>query len=116
MREIAWPLIFLHEEKAMTKLLHNFEQYLRNDTFFIFDDFDHYVTADTWTTTASDSGTVTVSDGVGGVVKIDPSSDGTNSQVVNDETYVESTTEIFSTPSRSTANTWRRKRGTLLLC
>lgn len=74
---------------------HDFEEYLKSNTFFIWDDFDHYVSADTFTTTASNSGTVAVSDGVGGIVKINPSSDGTNSQAANDETYLHGTTEIF---------------------
>lgn len=60
--------------------------------FGVFDHFDHYVTADTWTTVASDSGTVSVSDGVGGVLAIVPS-DG--SVADNDQSYVRSTTELF---------------------
>ena len=75
--------------------LHDFEAYLKNNTFFVWDDFDHYVTADTFTTTATDSGTVAVSDGVGGIVKINPSDNGADSQVANDETYLHGTTELF---------------------
>ncbi len=63
--------------------------------FGIEDDFDHYVTVDTWTTVASNSGTITVSDGAGGIVKIDPSSDGGDSQADNDESYITTTTEMF---------------------
>jgi len=58
----------------------------------IFDDFDHYVTADTWTTVATDSGSIAVSDGANGVVKINPS-DATTED--NDETYLKGTTEMF---------------------
>ena len=76
----------------MTFLVHDFEEHLKNNTFFIFDEFDHYVTADLWTTVADNSGTITVSDGVGGVVVIDPS-DGT--QADNDQTYMVQTTETF---------------------
>ncbi len=79
----------------MSKLLHDFESVVKNDTFRIFDDFDHYVTTDTFTTVASNSGTIAVSDGAGGILKIDPSSDGTNSQADNDESYLTTTTEIF---------------------
>ncbi len=79
----------------MSKLLHDFESVVKNDTFKIFDDFDHYVTTDAFTTVAINSGTITVSDGMGGVLKIDPSSDGTNSQVANDETYLTTTTEVY---------------------
>jgi len=60
--------------------------------FTIADDFDHYVTADTWTTTASDSGTVAASDAVGGIVVLSPS-DG--SVANNDEVYLATTQEIF---------------------
>lgn len=62
----------------------------------LWDDFDHYVTADTWTTTASDSGTVAVSDSSAGVVVLSPS-DGT--VIANDETYLKSTTEVFKVGS-----------------
>jgi hypothetical protein len=79
----------------MAKLLHDFEEFLKNSTFFIWDDFDHYVTADTWTTTATNSGTIAVGDTVGGVVKINPSSNETNSQADNDETYMHTTAECF---------------------
>jgi len=76
----------------MAVLLHDFEEFLKNRTYFVWDDFDHYVTADTFTTTASNSGTVAVSDGVAGVVKLSPS-DAT--QADNDETYMHGTTELF---------------------
>ncbi len=71
------------------------ERFLRERTFEIFDHFDHYVTADMWTTTASNSGTVAVQEAVNGILKVNPSSNGGNSQAVNDETYVESTHELF---------------------
>jgi len=61
-------------------------------TFGVFHDFDHYVTADEFTTVASDTGAVTVSDAVGGVVTLDPS-DGTVAD--NDETYLKGTKELF---------------------
>ncbi len=79
----------------MTKLLHEFEPFLNNDTFVIWDDFNHFVTTDTFTSVLSDSGSVAVGDGVGGVAKINPSSDGTNSQVEDDQSYISTTTEIF---------------------
>ena len=66
----------------------------KRDYIEVWDDFDHYVTADTWTTTATNSGTIAVSDAVGGVVKVYPSS-AENSEADNDETYLHSTTEIF---------------------
>lgn len=76
----------------MAKLLRDFEEFLGNDTFKIFDDFDHYVTADLWTTQATDSGTVSVSDAVAGVVVIDPSD---STQGDNDQTYMHQTVETF---------------------
>ena len=76
----------------MAKLLHDFEEFIKNDTYFVFDDFDHYVTADTFTTTATNSGTVAVSDGAAGIVRLTPS-DGTVAD--NDETYMHGTTELF---------------------
>jgi len=79
----------------MAFLARDFEDLLKQDTFHVFDDFDHYVTADTFTTVATDSGTIAVGDGAGGIVKIDPSSDGGDSQAANDETYLKGTTEIF---------------------
>lgn len=57
-----------------------------------YDDFDHYVTADTFTTVASDSGSISVSDGAKGILAIVPS-DGTVGD--NDETYLKGTKEIF---------------------
>lgn len=56
------------------------------------DDFDHYVTADTFSTVASDSGSISVSDGAKGILAIVPS-DGTVGD--NDETYLKGTKEIF---------------------
>ena len=55
-----------------------------------FDDFDHVVTADRWTTIADDSGsTVTVGDGVAGIAKL--AHDGTD----EDESYLHTTIEQF---------------------
>lgn len=80
----------------MAKLLHDFEGFVKNDTYRIWDDFDHFVTTDTWTSVlGSDGGTATVSDGVGGVVLLSPSGGLTDDQVVNDEAYIESTCEMF---------------------
>lgn len=60
--------------------------------FTVADDFDHYVTADTWTTVVSDTGTVAASDAVGGILVLSPS-DGTVAD--NDEAYLATTQEIF---------------------
>jgi len=61
--------------------------------FVLDDDFFYYVTADKWTTTASNSGTVATSaTTVGGSITISPS-DG--SVTDNDETYIESTVRAF---------------------
>ncbi len=60
--------------------------------FEIFDDFHWYVTAHQWTTTATDSGTVSVGDAQKGILAIVPS-DGTVAD--NDESYVKSTAEVF---------------------
>ncbi len=60
-------------------------------TFGFFDDFDHIVTGDRWTITATDSGTGTVGAGVGGILTLAPS-DGTVAD--NDEIYV-ATQELF---------------------
>jgi len=57
-----------------------------------FDDFDHLVTADRWTTIVSNSGAVSVSDGAGGIVTLD-TSDATAAD--NDESYLHTTTELF---------------------
>ena len=62
------------------------------DNIEVYDDFEYYVTADTWTTVADNSGTVAVSDGTKGVVKINPS-DATT--IDNDQTYLVSTAEMF---------------------
>lgn len=60
--------------------------------FAIEDDFNHYVTADQFTTVATDSGTVAVNDAAYGIVTLTPS-DG--SVTDNDETYIKSTKELF---------------------
>lgn len=56
------------------------------------EDFDHIVTGDRWTVTASNSGSAVGTDAVGGVLAINPS-DGTVAN--NDETYVHQTWETF---------------------
>lgn len=57
------------------------------------DDFSFYTTVHNgWTTVASDSGSITVSDAAGGIVTLNPS-DGTIAD--NDETYLKRTTETF---------------------
>lgn len=61
-------------------------------THGVYDDFNHYVTADTWSTMASNSGAVTAEDLVGGVIKLDPSE---SAGVDNDETYIKGTKENF---------------------
>lgn len=77
----------------MAALPHDYETMLyATDTFKLEDHFTHYVTADDFTTVATDAGTVSVSDGVGGRVAL-VASDGTVAD--NDETYIRSTTELF---------------------
>ncbi len=76
----------------MAFLCKDADAYLKNDTFYVWDDFDHYVTADLWTTVADNSGTVAVSDAVGGEVAI-AATDATG--VDNDQTYMVSTMELF---------------------
>lgn len=61
-------------------------------THGIEDDFNHFVTADTWTVTASNSGGVTVGDAVGGIAALNPD-DSTAAD--NDEVYLHSTAELF---------------------
>jgi hypothetical protein len=68
------------------------DKWLKRRTHNIFDDFYHYVTADDFTTVATDSGTVSVGDTAGGVVAL-VASDGTVAD--NDETYIRSTKEVF---------------------
>lgn len=62
------------------------------DVIELEDDFFHYVDADDWTLTASNSGTAAVGDAVGGQLTLSPS-DGTVAD--NDESYLHSTAEIF---------------------
>jgi len=56
------------------------------------DDFNYYVTADQFTTVASNSGTVSVGDAANGILAIVPSDE---TVVDNDESYVKSTKEVF---------------------
>jgi hypothetical protein len=65
---------------------------LDRNQFGVFDDFAHYVTADTFTSIATDSGTLTVADAVGGILTI-AASDGTVAD--NDQSYLRTTTELF---------------------
>jgi hypothetical protein len=60
--------------------------------FEVFDDFLWYTTAHLFSTTVSDSGTVSVSDGKGGILALVPS-DGTVGD--NDEAYAKTTAEVF---------------------
>ncbi|HYE19427.1 MAG TPA: hypothetical protein VEA69_13335 [Tepidisphaeraceae bacterium] len=77
----------------MAALPHNYEvgQYAK-DTYFLFDDFNYFVTADLWTSVLTDSGTASVSDGARGTLAL-VCSDG--SVADNDEAYVRTTTELF---------------------
>lgn len=61
-------------------------------TFGVVDHFTHYVSADEWTTVASDAGAAVDGDGKGGLVTI-TASDGTEGD--NDETYLKQTQENF---------------------
>jgi hypothetical protein len=75
----------------MGKLLDRMVPSYRNVHGFS-DHFDHYVTADLWTTVNTDSGTITVGDEVAGVVTIN-ASDGTS--IDNDQNYMRQTAETF---------------------
>ncbi len=78
----------------MSKLVgRDFFPAFRNN-YDVWDDFDHYVTADMFTTVATNSGTIVATDAAGGYIEIDPSS-GENSEADNDETYLKGTTEMF---------------------
>ena len=61
-------------------------------SFEICDDFDHFVTGDTWTVTATDSGGANMQDAKGGVLRLD-ASDGTVAD--NDEVYLHTTNDLF---------------------
>lgn len=74
------------------RMLRQAERLTEKGQYGFFDDFFYYVTADLWTTVASDSGTVAVGDAVGGIVVLTPS-DGTVAD--NDETYIKTTAELF---------------------
>jgi len=60
--------------------------------FTIFDDFEHFVSTDTWTSVLTDSGGAAVADAVGGILAI-TASDGTVAD--NDQSMIKGTTEIF---------------------
>ena len=63
------------------------------DVHGFFDDFLFYTTVHNgWTTTASDSGSITANDAAGGTITLNPS-DGTVGD--NDETYLKRTQETF---------------------
>ena len=74
-------LVDLPDSARKLKLTHGFTE-----------DFDHFITADRWTVTASDLGGATEQDAAGGVVLLD-ASDGTVAD--NDETYLHLSNEIF---------------------
>lgn len=61
-------------------------------SYFLFDDFDWFVTAHRWTSTITDLGSATVSTGAAGIVPLLPS-DGTVAD--NDEIYLASTNAVF---------------------
>lgn len=77
-----------------TKLLNRYPIELESIDFYgVFNDFaGHYTTAEDFTTTASNSGTVAVSDGARGTCTITTSD---TSLADNDETYLHGTTEAF---------------------
>lgn len=74
------------------KLLDPINRFAQSRTFWHFEDFFEYVTADLWTLTATDSGTALLSDAHAGVIALTPS-DGTVAD--NDEVYLKSTKELF---------------------
>ena len=74
-------LVDLPDSARKLKLTHGFTE-----------DFDHFITADRWTVTASDLGSVTEGDAAGGTVNIIPS-DATVGD--NDETYLHQSNETF---------------------
>lgn len=76
----------------MSKLVKLGEFLENRESFGRESDFEHYVTADAYSTVVSDSGTVAVGDAVGGIVVLTPS-DGTVGD--NDEAYLKGTTEIY---------------------
>jgi len=76
----------------MPYLVPQFPELTLRDYFGVFDDFAHYVTADDFTTVATDSGTIADGDYTGGAVAI-AASDAT--EVDNDETYLKGTQEIY---------------------
>lgn len=77
----------------MGKLLDSLEVMTKGPlTHGFFEDFDHMVTADRWTSVLTDSGSATVGDAAGGVITLTPS-DGTVGD--NDEAYLHTTKEIF---------------------
>ena len=77
----------------MAALPHDYEVFLyAKDTHHVFDDFNHMVTADTWTSVLTDSGTATVGDAAGGILAL-ACSDGTVAD--NDEAYIRTTAELF---------------------
>lgn len=76
----------------MTVLLRLPNEYAQKDQFGVFDDFDWLISPHRWTTTLSDSGSVTVANGTGGIAPIVPS-DG--SVADNDESYLYTTNKPF---------------------
>lgn len=61
-------------------------------THGFFEDFDHIVTADRWTVTASDGGGITVGDAAGGIATLSPSD---TTVADNDEVYLHTTAELY---------------------
>jgi hypothetical protein len=74
------------------QILDKHDPLLKRRTFGFFDDFDWMISPHRWTTVASDSGTITVANGVNGIAPL-VASDGTVAD--NDETYLRSTNAIF---------------------
>jgi len=74
----------------MTKLIDLPDALKLRRQFGIFDEFDTYVSTERWTTTTDAGGTASVSGaGVGGILAVVTDADD------NDETYVETTAELF---------------------
>jgi hypothetical protein len=76
----------------MTKLLDLPVELERRRIFGVFDDFNHYTTAENFTSIVTDTGTIAGSDAAGGILVITPS-DGTAAD--NDEAYLKGTHEVF---------------------
>ena len=73
----------------MSKLLHDFEEFLKNDTFGIFDDFFHHIDGDDFTLIADGTASAADGDAVGGVLTLTANTTDEN------EAYVKGTHEVF---------------------